>query len=113
MTDWNVNSIPTAIETTLTDDDRKRLNDNLKSWTDVFRLHLPIFGVVGLVVGICIMGSILVSHSASDTKRDYENRIEQLDRWYEGNADAIAFGHFYRENFPQAIPRLTNRPLAT
>lgn len=96
-----LNSIPTAIEATLSDDDRKRLDDNFKSWKDVFRLHLPIFGIVGLVVGICIMGSILVSRSASDTKRDYENRIEQLDRWYEDNADAIAFGQFYRENFPK------------
>jgi len=47
------------------------------------------------------MGSILMSRSASDTKRDYENRIEQLDRWYEGNAEAIAFGQFYREKFPK------------
>jgi len=47
------------------------------------------------------MGSILMSHSASDTKRDYENRIKQLDRWYNDNAEATAFGHFYRENFPK------------
>lgn len=94
-------SIPTTIEATLSDDDCKRLDDNFKSWTDVLRLHLPTFGVVGLVVGICIMGSLLVTHSASDTKRDYENRIEQLDRWYEDNADAIAFRQFYHENFPK------------
>lgn len=67
----------------------------------MFRLHLPTFGIVGLVVGICIMGSILVSRSASDTRRDYENHIGQLDRWYEDNAEAIAFGHFYCENFPK------------
>lgn len=96
-----LDSIPTAIEATLSDDDRKRLDDNFKSWTDVFRLHLPTFGIVGLVVGICIMGSILVSRSASNTRREYENRIEQLDRWYEDNAEAIAFGQFYRENFPK------------
>lgn len=96
-----LNSIPSAIEATLSDDDRKRLDDNFKSWTDVLRLHLPTFGVVGLIVGICIMGSILVSHSASGTKRDYENRIEQLDRWYEDNTESIAFGQFYRENFPK------------
>lgn len=47
------------------------------------------------------MGSILVSRSASDTRRNYENRIEQLDRWYEDNAEAVAFGQFYRENFPK------------
>lgn len=96
-----LDSIPTAIEATLSEDDRKRLDDNFKSWTDVLRLHLPTFGIVGLVVGICIMGSILMSHSASNTKHDYENRIEQLDRWYEDNAEAIAFGQFYRENFPK------------
>lgn len=96
-----LDSIQTAIEATISNDDRKRLDDNFKSWADVFRLHLPTFGVVGLVVGICIMGSILVSRSASDTKRDYENRIGQLDRWYEDNAESIAFGQFYRENFPK------------
>lgn len=99
-----LDSIPTAIEATISDDDRKRLDDNFKSWTDVFRLYLPTFGFIGLVVGICIMCCILVSRSASDTKRDYENRIEQLDRWYEDNADAIAFGQFYRENFPKQYP---------
>ena len=96
-----LDSIPTAIEAILSEDDRKRLDDNFKSWTDVFRLHLPTFGIVGLVIGICIMGSILVAHSASNTRRDYENRIGQLDRWYEDNAEAIVFGQFYRENFPK------------
>ena len=96
-----LDSIPTAIEATISEDDRKRLDDNFKSWTDVFRPHLPTFGIVGLVVGICIMGSILVSRSASDTMRYYENRIDQLDRWYEDNAEAVAFGQFYRENFPK------------
>lgn len=52
-------------------------------------------------VGICIMGSIFVSRAESYTRRDYENRIEQLNRWYEDNAEAIAFGQFYRENFPK------------
>ena len=96
-----LDSIPTAIEAILSEDDRKRLDDNFKSWTDVFQLHLPTFVVVGLVVGICIMGSILVSRSASNTRREYENRIEQLGRWYEYNAEAVAFGQFYRENFPK------------
>ena len=93
--------VSTAIEATLSEDDRKRLDDNFTSWTDVFRLHLPTFGIVGLVVGICIMGSILVSRSASDTRRDYETRIGLLDSWYDDNAEAIAFRQFYRENFPK------------
>lgn len=96
-----LDSIPTAIEATFSEDDRKRLDDNFKSWTDVLRLHLPTFGIVGLIVGICIMGSIFMSRSASDTRRDYENRIEHLDHWYEDNAEAVAFGQFYRENFPK------------
>lgn len=25
----------------------------------------------------------------------------QLDRWYDDNAEAISFGQFYRENFPK------------
>ena len=50
-----LDSIPTSIDATLSEDDRKRLDDNFKSWSDVFRLHLPKFGIVGLVVGICIM----------------------------------------------------------
>lgn len=47
------------------------------------------------------MCSILVAHSASDTRCNYENHNEQLDRWYEDNAEAVAFGHFYRKNFPK------------
>ena len=46
-------------------------------------------------------GEHTCARSASDTRHDYENRIEQLDRWYEDNAEAIAFGQFYRENFPK------------
>lgn len=93
--------VSTAIEATLSENDRKRIDDNFKSWADVFRLHLTTVGIVGLLVRFCIMGSILVAHSASDTRHDYENRIEQLDRWYEDNAESIAFGQFYRENFPK------------
>ena len=35
--------VSTAIEATLSENDRKRLDDNFKSWADVFRLHLPTF----------------------------------------------------------------------
>ena len=67
----------------------------------MFRLYLPTFGIVGAIVGIILTGSIMLSNSASDTKREYEQRIGQLERWYEDNADAIAFGQFYRENYPK------------
>ncbi len=96
-----LNAIPTAIEATLSKDDRKLLDNNFKSWTDVFRLHLPTFGILGLLVGICIMVSVLISNSASHKKQTYEARIEQLDHWYDDNAEAITFGQFYRENFPK------------
>lgn len=43
----------------------------------------------------------MLSNSASDAKREYEQRISQLERWYEDNADAVAFGQFYRENYPK------------
>lgn len=67
----------------------------------MFRLYLPSFGIVGAIVGIILTGSIMLSNSASDAKREYEQRISQLERWYEDNADAIAFGQFYRENYPK------------
>ncbi|WP_290391168.1 hypothetical protein, partial [uncultured Bacteroides sp.] len=67
----------------------------------VFRLYLPSFGIVGAIVGIILTGSIMLSNSASDAKREYEQRISQLERWYEDNADAVAFGQFYRENYPK------------
>ena len=43
----------------------------------------------------------MLSISASNTKREYKQRISQLENWYEDNADAIAFGQFYRENYPK------------
>ena len=67
----------------------------------MFRLYLPSFGIVGAIVGIILTGSIMLSNSASDAKREYEQRISQLERWYEDNADAVAFGQFYRENYPK------------
>lgn len=45
--------------------------------------------------------SFLISNKSFDTKYEYEQRISQLETWYEDNADAIAFGQFYRENFPK------------
>lgn len=96
-----IKSVPTSVKAELSNDDRKRLYSNFKNWKDVFRLYLPSFGIVGAIVGIVLTGSIMLSTSASNTKREYEQRIGQLDRWYEDNADAIAFGQFYRENYPK------------
>lgn len=96
-----IRSVPTSVKAELGEEDRKRLDSNFKSWKDVFRLYLPSFGIVGAIVGIILTGSIMLSNSASDTKREYEQRIGQLERWYEDNADAIAFGQFYRENYPK------------
>ncbi len=96
-----IRSIPTSVRAELGEEDRKLLDSNFRSWKDVFRLYLPSFGIVGAIVGIILTGSIMLSNSASDTKREYEQRISQLERWYEDNADAIAFGQFYRENYPK------------
>lgn len=96
-----IRSVPTSVRAELGEEDRKLLDSNFRSWKDVFRLYLPSFGIVGAIVGIILTGSIMLSNSASDTKREYEQRIGQLDRWYENNADTIAFGQFYRENYPK------------
>ena len=96
-----IRSVPTSVRAELGEEDRKLLDSNFRSWKDVFRLYLPSFGIVGAIVGIVLTGSIMLSNSASNTKREYEQRIGQLDMWYENNADAIAFGQFYRENYPK------------
>ena len=96
-----IRSIPTSVRAELGEEDRKLLDSNFRSWKDVFRLYLPSLGSVGAIVGIILTGSIMLSNSASDAKREYEQRISQLERWYEDNADAVAFGQFYRENYPK------------
>ena len=96
-----IGSVPTSVKAELSEEDRKRLDSNFKTWKDVFKLYLPTFGIVGAIVGIVLLGGIMLSKSASDTKREYEQRISQLENWYEENADAIAFGQFYRENYPK------------
>lgn len=96
-----IRSIPRKIVASLSDDDRKTLASNFRSWKDVFRLYLPSIAIVGFTVGIILMGSIMLYAFASDKKEAYELRIEQLDRWYDENAEAVAFRQFYRENFPK------------
>ncbi len=94
-------SIPRSIQAQLNDEDREKLDSNFKSWRDVFKLYLPALGIVGMTVGIILTGCFLLSNKSSGTKHEYEQRISQLETWYEDNADAIAFGQFYRENFPK------------
>ena len=94
-------SVPTSVKAELSEEDRKRLDSNFKSWKDVFRLYLPTFGIVALAVGLILTGSLMLMNTAADTKREYEQRINQLDRWYDDNAEAISFGQFYRENYPK------------
>lgn len=96
-----IKSIPTKVVARLSDDDRKTLASNFQSWKDVIRLYLPSIAIVGFTVGIILMGSIMLYVFAADKKEAYEQRIEQLDRWYDENAEAVAFGQFYRENFPK------------
>ncbi len=94
-------SIPRSIKAQLSDEDREKIDSNFKSWKDVFRLYLPALGIVGMTVGIILTGCFLLSNKSSGTKHEYEQRISQLETWYEDNADAIAFGQFYRENYPK------------
>lgn len=94
-------SIPRSIKAQLSDEDREKIDSNYKSWKDVFRLYLPALGIVGMTVGIILTGCFLLSNKSSGTKHEYEQRISQLETWYEDNADAIAFGQFYRENYPK------------
>lgn len=96
-----IRSIPRSIKAQLSDEDREKLDSNFKSWRDVFKLYLPALGIVGMAVGIILTGCFFLSNKSSDTKHEYEQRISQLETWYEDNADAIAFGQFYRENFPK------------
>lgn len=94
-------SVPTSVKAELSEEDRKRLDSNFKNWKDVFRLYLPAFSIVALAIGLILTGSLMLMNTASDTKRKYEQRISQLDRWYDDNAEAISFGQFYRENYPK------------
>ncbi len=96
-----VKSVPTSIEVHLSDEDRNRLDKNFLSWKDVFRLHPWGFLSVGALVGICLIGSIMMSNSASDKKHEYEQRINQLNLWHQDNTETISFGQFYRENYPK------------
>lgn len=43
----------------------------------------------------------MVCNPAANKRQKYEQRINELDRWHQENADAIAFGQFYRENYPK------------
>ncbi|WP_285827066.1 hypothetical protein [Bacteroides acidifaciens] len=93
--------MPKSIEAHLCDEDRERLDTNFISLKNLIKLHLPIVIGIGAFVGICLMGSIMVSNSASDKRREYEKHIEELDRWHQKNAEVISFGQFYHENYPK------------
>ena len=93
--------IPSGIEAHLCDEDRDRLDTNFIRLKNLTKLHLPIVIGIGALVGICLIGSIMVSESACDKRHKYEKHIEELDRWHQENAEAISFGQFYRENYPK------------
>ena len=96
-----IRSVPTSIKANLSNEDRKRLGSNSKRCRDLCRLCLPTIGIAALAVGIILTGTLMLTNSASDTKREYAQRINQPDLWYEDKA--ISFGQFYRENFPKTI----------
>ncbi len=96
-----VKSVPTSIEVHLCDEDRNRLDSNFLRLKNLIKLYLPLVLSLGAFVGICLMGSIMMCNSATNKKHEYEQRINQLDRWHQENAEAISFGQFYRENYPK------------
>ena len=93
--------ISSSIEAHLCDEDRERLDTNFIRLKNLIKLNLPIVIGIGALVGICLMGSIMVCNSAANKRHKYEQRINELDRWHQENADAIYFGQFYRENYPK------------
>lgn len=93
--------MPTSIEAHLCEDDRNLLDRNFIRLKNLIKLNLPIVIGIGALVGICLMGSVMVSKSATDKRREYEQRIKELDRWHQENIEAISFGQFYRENYPK------------
>ena len=93
--------MPKIIEAHLCDEDRDRLDTNFIRLKNLIKLNFPIVLGIGAFVGICLIGSIMVSNSASNKRHEYEQRIMELDRWHQENAEAISFGQFYRENYPK------------
>lgn len=93
--------MPTSIEAHLCEDDRNLLDSNFIRLKNLIKLNLPIVIGIGALVGICLMGSVMVSKSANDRRHDYEQCIMELDHWYQENIEAISFGQFYRENYPK------------
>lgn len=93
--------IPSSIEVHLCDEDRDRLDSNFIRLKNLIKLNFPIVIGIGALVGICLMGSIMVSNSASNKRHEYEKHIEKLDHWHQENAEAISFGQFYHENYPK------------
>ncbi len=58
--------IPSSIEAHLCDEDRERLDTNFIRLKNLIKLNFPIVIGLGVFVGICIFGSIMVSYSASN-----------------------------------------------
>lgn len=93
--------MPTSIEAHLCEYDRNLLDSNFIRLKNLIRLNLPIVIGIGALVGICLMGSVMVSKSATDRRQDYEQRLNELERSHQENVEAISFGQFYRENYPK------------
>lgn len=97
----SVKSIPSTVEARFCDEDRNRLDTNFIRLKNLIKLNFPIVVGIGALVGICLTGSIMVCNSAANKRHEYEQRINELDRWHQENAEAISFGQFYRENYPK------------
>ena len=89
--------MPTSIKVYLCEEDRNRFDTNFIRLKNLIKLNFPI------TCRHLPYGGIMVSKSASDKRHKYKQRTNELDRWDQENAEAISFGQFYRENYPQEI----------
>ena len=78
--------IPSNIEAYLCEEDRNRLDTNFIRLKNLIKLNLPIVTGIRALVGICIIGSFMVSKSATD-KRHSLIRAHSLDRLKHLNED--------------------------
>ena len=70
--------MPTSIEALLCVEDRTFLDSNFIRLKILIKLNLNIVIGIGTLVGICIIGNIMMSNSASDKRLEYEQRIMEL-----------------------------------
>lgn len=85
--------MPVNIEAHLCDEDRDRLDTNFIRLKNLIKLNFLIVISIGALVGICLMGSVIVSKSVTDKRHEYEHHIRELESWQQENAMATSLGN--------------------